>query len=311
MSGLDLYLPIAEMPFNVLTVLAVSAAVGFVSGMFGIGGGFMMTPLLIFMGVPPAIAVATGSAQIAASSTTGTLAYWRRQALDMRLGLLLLCGGMIGTVLGVWAFGALRRIGQLDLVIVLSYVTLLFSVGTLMMVESVKTLAAKRRGQPANGSQRVHKPWYFKLPFSMQFPQSNLEASIIPLVALSTLIGFIGAILGIGGGFLMVPALIYLFRVPTAIVVGTSLFQILFTMLAATVLHAATNQAVDILLALILILGGVFGAQFGARAARNVRGDWFRLMLAVLILTIGVRFSLDILVPPQEPYSFGTQETRR
>jgi uncharacterized membrane protein YfcA len=308
---LDLYLPIAEMPINVLTVLAVSAAVGFISGMFGIGGGFMMTPLLIFMGVPPAIAVATGSAQIAASSTTGTLAYWRRQALDTRLGLLLLCGGMIGTVLGVLAFGALRRIGQLDLVIVLSYVTLLFSVGTLMLIESVKTLAAKNRGQPAPGGQRVHKPWYFKLPLSMRFPQSNLETSIIPLLALATLIGFIGAILGIGGGFLMVPALIYLFRIPTSVVVGTSLFQILFTMLAATVLHAATNQAVDILLALILILGGVFGAQFGARAARNVRGDWFRLMLAVLILTIGVRFSLDILVPPQEAYSFGTQEMRR
>jgi len=305
------YLSIAEMPINVLTVLAVSAAVGFISGMFGIGGGFMMTPLLIFMGVPPAIAVATGSAQIAASSTTGTLAYWRRQALDVRLGLLLLCGGMIGTVLGVWAFGALRRIGQLDLVIVLSYVTLLFSVGGLMLIESVKTLIAKRRGQSAPGAQRVHKPWYFKLPFSMQFPQSNLEASIIPLLVLALLIGFVGAILGIGGGFLMVPALIYFFRVPTAVVVGTSLFQILFTMLAATILHAATNQAVDIMLAMVLILGGVFGAQFGARAARNVRGDWFRLMLAVLILTIGARFSLDILVPPQEPYSFGTQETRR
>lgn len=308
---MDLYLPIAEMPINALTVLAVSAAVGFISGMFGIGGGFMMTPLLIFMGVPPAIAVATGSAQIAASSTTGTLAYWRRQALDIRLGLLLLAGGMIGTVLGVWAFGALRRVGQLDLVIVLSYVTLLFSVGTLMLIESTKTLLAKRRGQAAPGAQRVHKPWYLKLPFTMAFPQSQLEASIVPLLMLATIIGFIGAILGIGGGFLMVPALIYLFRVPTAVVVGTSLFQILFTMLAATVLHAATNQAVDILLAMILILGGVFGAQFGSRAARNVRGEWFRLMLAVLILTIGARFSLDILVAPQEPYSFGTQEGRR
>lgn len=308
---MDLYLPIAEMPINALTVLAVSAAVGFISGMFGIGGGFMMTPLLIFMGVPPAIAVATGSAQIAASSTTGTIAYWRRQALDVRLGLLLLAGGMIGTFIGVWAFGALRRIGQLDLVIVLSYVTLLFSVGLLMLIESLRTLIAKRRGKPVPGAARVHKPWYFTLPFPMQFPQSQLEASAVPLFLLALVIGIAGAILGIGGGFLMVPALIYLFRVPTSVVVGTSLFQILFTMLAATVLHAATNQAVDILLALILIIGGVFGAQFGARAARNVRGEWFRLLLALLILAIGARFSLDIVVPPQEPYSFGTQEGHR
>ncbi len=308
---MELYLPIAEMPINVFTVLAVSAAVGFISGMFGIGGGFMMTPLLIFMGVPPAIAVATGSAQIAASSTTGTLAYWRRQALDVRLGLLLLIGGMIGTFAGVWAFGALRRIGQLDLVIVLSYVTLLFSVGSLMLAESLKTFIAKRRGQTGLALSDTKKPWYLSLPFQMQFPQSQLEASALPLMGLALVIGFIGAILGIGGGFLMVPALIYLFRVPAGIVVGTSLFQILFTMLAATILHAATNQAVDILLALILILGGVFGAQFGARAARNVRGDHFRLLLALLILAIGVRFSLDILVTPQEPYSFGTQELRR
>ena len=308
---MELYLPIAEMPINVLTVLAVSAAVGFISGMFGIGGGFMMTPLLIFMGVPPAIAVATGSAQIAASSTTGTLAYWRRQALDVRLGMVLLVGGMVGTIIGVWAFGALRRLGQLDLVIVLSYVTLLFSVGSLMLIESVKSLLTRRDGQATSRTDLAHQPWYYSLPLQVQFPQSQLETSAIPLLALAVIIGFIGAILGIGGGFLMVPALIYLFRVPTSIVVGTSLFQILFTMLAATVLHAASNQAVDILLALVLILGGVFGAQFGARAARNVRGEKFRLLLALLILAIGLRFSLDILVAPQEPYSFGTQEGRR
>ena len=308
---MDLYLPIAEMPINALTVLAVSAAVGFISGLFGIGGGFMMTPLLIFMGVPPAIAVATGSAQIAASSTTGAIAYWRRQALDLRLGLLLLSGGMLGTLMGVFAFGALRRMGQLDLVIVLSYVTLLFSVGSLMFIESARTLIAKRKGHAAAVSGRVKRPWYFALPLRMRFPQSQLYTSALPLIGLAMVIGFIGAVLGIGGGFLMVPALIYLFRVPTSVVVGTSLFQILFTMLAATILHAATNQAVDILLALILILGGVFGAQFGARAARNVRGEWFRLLLAILILTIGARFSLDILVAPEEPYSLGTQEGRR
>lgn len=308
---MDLYLPIAEMPINALTVLAVSAAVGFISGLFGIGGGFMMTPLLIFMGVPPAIAVATGSAQIAASSTTGAIAYWRRQALDLRLGLLLLSGGMLGTLMGVFAFGALRRMGQLDLVIVLSYVTLLFSVGSLMFIESARTLIAKRKGRATADSGRVKRPWYFALPLRMRFPQSHLYTSALPLIGLAMVIGFIGAVLGIGGGFLMVPALIYLFRVPTSVVVGTSLFQILFTMLAATILHAASNQAVDILLALILILGGVFGAQFGARAARNVRGEWFRLLLAILILTIGARFSLDILVAPEEPYSFGTQEGRR
>lgn len=308
---MDLYLPIAEMPINALTVLAVSAAVGFISGLFGIGGGFMMTPLLIFMGVPPAIAVATGSAQIAASSTTGTIAYWRRQAVDVRLGLILLSAGMVGTLIGVWAFGALRRMGQLDLVIVVSYVTLLLSVGTLMFFESVRSLIAQQQGQAIAGNGRVKRPWYFALPLRMRFPQSHLYTSVLPLMVLAMIIGIIGAVLGIGGGFLMVPALIYLFRVPTSVVVGTSLFQILFTMLAATILHAANNQAVDILLALILILGGVFGAQFGARAARNVRGDWFRLLLASLILAIGLRFSLDILVAPAEPYSLGTQEGRR
>ena len=309
-QGVQIYLPIADLPVSIFLVLGLGAAVGFISGMFGVGGGFLMTPLLIFIGIPPAVAVASEAAQIAASSMTGAIAYWRRLALDFKLGTVLLVGGIAGTVLGVLFFNAMRRVGQLELVIVLSYITLLGTVGGMMLVESLRSILSARRGTVPPRRRNGPRPWYFGLPFRMRFHRSKLYVSVIPLLALALSVGFAGAVLGIGGGFLMVPALIYLFRVPTAVVVGTSLFQILFTMVAATILHAATNASVDVVLAMLLVIGGVFGAQFGARAGRNISGEQFRLLLALIVLAVCVRFVAEIVVRPDDLFTIGIADAR-
>jgi uncharacterized membrane protein YfcA len=308
---LQIYLPIAEMPVSVLLILAMGAAVGFVSGLFGIGGGFLMTPLLIFLGIPPAIAVATQSAQIAASSMTGTLAALRRKAVDVKLGAVLTAGGFVGAVLGVWFFAAARRAGQLELVIVVSYVTLFTTVGSLMLAESLRDFVSARRGVVRSRRRGGEHPPYLGLPLRMRFPRSKLYASVIPLTSLALFVGFAGTLLGIGGGFIMVPALLYLFRVPTAVVIGTSQLQILLTSLLAVVLQATINGAVDIVLALILIVGGVFGAQFGSRAGRSLRADLFRFLLAILVLAVGLRFAIELVIRPLEPFSLTTGEPRR
>ncbi|GGC83486.1 sulfite exporter TauE/SafE family protein [Chelatococcus reniformis] len=300
---MEIYLPIADMPVNVFLLLAMGAAVGFISAMFGISGGFLMTPLLIFLGIPAAIAVASQTSQIAASSMTGVLGYARRGALDLKLGAVLTLGGAVGTVAGVAFFNAMRRLGQLELVIVVSYVVLFGFIGTLMLVESLRALWSARRGVARRRRRGGEHPWYVGLPLRMRFYRSKLYASVIPFLAVAFLIGFAGAVLGVGGGFIMVPTLLYLFRIPATVVVGTSLFQILCTMLGATVLHAVTNQLVDVVLALILVVGGVFGAQFGARAGQRLGGETFRLLLALLVLAVGVRFALELVVQPHEPFS--------
>ncbi len=307
---MQIYLPIAEMSVSVLLILGMGAAVGFVSGLFGIGGGFLMTPLLIFLGIPPAVAVATQSAQIVASSTTSALGAWRRRALDTRLGGVLLAGGLVGTALGVWFFAAARRAGQLDLVIVVSYVSLFSVVGGLMLKESIKEFWSTRRGVVRPRRRAGQHPFYMRLPVRLRFYRSRIYVSVLPLLGLALAIGFAGAVLGIGGGFILVPALLYLFRVPTAVVVGTTQFQILWTTLAALVLHAIANQAVDAVLALLLILGGVFGAQFGARAGRNLRADLFRFLLALLILGVGLRFAIELVVRPADRFSLVVSEMR-
>lgn len=300
---MQIYLPIAEMPLNMLLVLALGAAVGFVSGLFGVGGGFLMTPLLIFLGVSPAVAVATQSAQIAASSTTGVLAAFRRRAVDVKLGAVLISGGVVGTLLGIAFFRAMRRLGQLELVITVSYVTLFGVVGSLMLMESLRVLT-RPKGEIA--PVRSLLPASFDtLPLRMRFDQSGLETSLVPVLTLAVFIGFAGAVMGIGGGFILVPALLYFFRVPTATAVGTSQFQILFTMVVATVLHALANESVDIVLALLLIIGGVFGAQIGGRAGRNLDSEVFRLLLALLILGVGLRFALDLVLTPRDAFSIG------
>lgn len=291
------------MPVGILLILAMGMAVGFVSGLFGIGGGFLMTPLLIFLGIPPAIAVATQSAQIAASSTTGALAALRRNAVDAKLGGVLIVGGTVGTVMGALVFGAMRRAGQLDLVIVVSYVTLFTGIGSLMLAESLREVVSSRRGT-ARPRRRAgeHPPW-FGWPFRMRFPRSRLYASVIPIAGLALAVGFAGTLLGIGGGFIMVPALLYLFRVPTAVVIGTSQLQVLCTALLAVVLQSWLNGAVDLVLALMLIIGGVFGAQFGVRAGRGLRADLFRILLGVLVLAVGIRFAIELVLRPSELFT--------
>lgn len=308
---MQLYLPIAELPLNLFLLLGMGGSIGFISGLFGVGGGFLLTPLLIFVGVPAPVAVATSSVHIAASSVTGSLTYWRRNALDLKLGLVLVAGGLIGTVLGVLFFNQMRKLGHLDVVITLSYVTLLMSVGCLMFVESIGAMVERRKGKVVALRHAGEHRWYERLPFPMRFHRSKMSTSVIPLIVLGAVIGFVGTVLGIGGGFLVVPALIYFFRVPTSIVVGTSLFQILVTMIVATLLHAVISQAVDVLLALTLVVGGVIGAQFGARTGQALKGEQFRLLLALLILAVGIRFAFDIVGAPIDLFSINATELDR
>jgi uncharacterized protein len=307
---MQLYLPIAELPLNLFLLLGMGGAIGFISGLFGVGGGFLLTPLLIFVGVPAPVAVATSSVHIAASSVTGALTYWRRKALDLKLGVVLTVGGLAGTVLGVLFFNQMRKLGHLDLVITVSYVTLLMSVGFLMFVESAGAALDRHRGRVATPQPRLRR-WDAGLPLRMHFARSKMTVSVLPLVILGAIIGFVGTVLGIGGGFLVVPALIYFFRVPTSVVVGTSLFQILFTMSAATFFHATMTQSVDVVLALTLVVGGVIGAQFGARAGQALKGEEFRLLLALLILIVGVRFASDLFIRPPDPFSITMVEPER
>jgi len=307
----QIYLPIAELPVNVLMILFMGLAVGFISGMFGIGGGFLMTPLLIFVGISPAVAVASVASHIAASSFSGAISYWRRRALDPALASILLMGGLTGTTAGVLLFTLLRALGQLDLTIGVSYLFLLGGVGIMMIVESMRAIARSRAGKPAEIRRPGSHIWIHGLPLKMRFKTSKIYVSVIPICVIGFIIGFIGAIMGIGGGFLLVPALIYLIRVPTGVVIGTSMVLTLVTMAYATVMHAATNHLVDAVLALILMIGGVIGAQFGARAGQRFSSEQLRLLLGVLVLAVGLRFAFDLVVQPTELYTIrSTEETQ-
>jgi hypothetical protein len=299
----QIYLPIAELPVNVLLILFMGLAVGFISGMFGIGGGFLMTPLLIFLGISPAVAVASVTAHIAASSMSGAISYWRRRAIDLALAFMLLAGGIVGTAFGVWLFTLLRAIGQLDITIGLSYVLLLGIVGALMVIESVRAILRARQGKPVELRRPGSHTWIHGLPFKLRFKRSRIYVSAIPVWAIGFVIGFVGAVMGIGGGFLLVPMLVYVLRVPTATVIGTSTVLTLVTMISATVLHAATNHQVDAVLALMLMVGGSIGAQFGAQAGQKMRAEWLRLLLGALILAVGIRFAVVMVVPPDDLYA--------
>ena len=300
---MEIYLPIADLPVNIFLVMAMGVAVGFISGMFGIGGGFLMTPLLIFIGIAPAVAVATVSTHIAASSCSGAIAYWRRKTIDIPLALMLLAGGILGTTAGVWLFTLLRSLGQLDLMIGLSYVTLLTIVGALMIYESLRAVMRSQRGQPAIFRRAGSHAWFHGLPLKLRFKRSKIYVSVIPVWAIGFIMGFLGAIMGIGGGFILVPMLIYLLRVPTATVIGTSMVLTLATMASAILLHATANHLVDAVLGLILMVGGVIGAQFGARAGQMLSGEWLRLLLGLLVLAVGLRFAAQLVVRPADPYS--------
>ena len=300
---MQIYLPIADLPVNVFLILGMGLAVGFISGMFGIGGGFLMTPLLIFIGVSPAVAVASVSTHIAASSFSGALNYWRRGAIDVALALMLLSAGIIGTATGVWLFTTLRALDQLDLMIGLSYVTLLTLVGAFMIYESVLAELRARKGMPATLRRPGSHNWVHGLPLKLRFKRSKIYVSAIPVWGIGFIIGFAGAMMGIGGGFLLVPMLIYFLRVPTATVIGTSMVLTLVTMASATVMHAATNHLVDAILALILMVGGVVGAQFGARTGQKMRGERLRLLLGILVFMVGMRFAFELVVKPDDLFS--------
>ena len=301
-----IYLPIAELSVNMFVIFGMGAAVGFLSGLFGVGGGFLLTPLLIFSGIPPVVSVATVASQIVASSASAALSYWRRRMIDLKLALVLMLSGAVGTLIGVTVFNGLRSLGQLDLIIGLSYVSFLGAIGGLMLTESIRAILNARRGKPAPLRRPGQHSWVHGLPLKMRFKRSKLYVSAIPVVALGVGIGFLGALLGIGGGFILVPALIYLLRVPANLVIGTSLIQIVATMSVATVLHALTNYSVDLVLAIILMVGGVIGAQFGARVGQNIRGDFLRALLGLLVLAVALRFFFGLVTPPEEPFSITT-----
>ena len=300
---MQIYLPIADLAINIFLLFAMGLAVGFVSGMFGVGGGFLMTPFLIFLGISPGVAVATVASHITASSFSGALSHWRRRAVDVAMAFLLLAGGLVGTASGVWLFTKLRAIGQLDLLIGLSYVIMLTAVGGLMLVESVRAIIRVRRQQFSPLHRSGAHTWVHALPLRMRFRHSKIYVSVIPVWGIGYVIGLVGAVMGIGGGFLLVPMLIYFLRMPTATVIGTAAVLTTATMAVASVMHALTNHLVDAVLALVLMVGGVIGAQFGARAAQNMPPERLRLLLALLILAVGLRFGYELISRPANLYS--------
>ncbi|MEQ1653571.1 MAG: sulfite exporter TauE/SafE family protein [Hyphomicrobium sp.] len=301
---MHVYLPIAEMPVNVLVFLGLGAAIGFLSGLFGVGGGFLLTPLLIFLGIPPAVAVGTGTAHIVATSVSGAFTQYQRNNVDIKMGLVMLTGGLAGTVIGVEAVRLLRKAGQFDLAISLSYVTFLGVIGTLMLIEGINAWRKINAGAPSRTRKSGQHSWVDGLPLKMRFHRSKLYISAIPPAVIGMFIGFLAAIMGIGGGFVMIPAMIYLLRMPTSVVVGTSLFQIVFVAAFAVLLHAVQNRTVDIVLALLLITGGVLGAQFGTLSGERLRGEQMRILLAGLVLIVAVRMAVDLVVTPNELFSF-------
>jgi uncharacterized protein len=305
---MNLYLPVAEMSANMLVFLAMGGAVGFLSGMFGVGGGFLMTPLLIFAGIPAAVAVGTEAAQILASSVSGALAQWRRRAIDIKMGAVLLSGGLVGSALGVLLLGVLRRRGIFDSFLSACYVTFLGVVGLLMLIESSRTMRQVRAGRLVARHRPGQHSWVHRLPLKMRFHRSRLYVSAIPPLLLGLFVGLLAAIMGVGGGFIIVPAMIYLLRVPTNVVVGTSLFQIVFLTAAITVLQASVNHNVDVVLAAALMAGAVVGAQFGTVAGQRLKGEELRFLLATFILFVCVRFAWQLIAPPAEVYSIGGAE---
>ena len=299
---MHIYLPIAEMSVNIFLILGMGGAVGFLSGLFGVGGGFLMTPLLIFIGVPPPVAVGTEANQIVASSVSGVLAHWRRANVDFKMGFVLRLGGFVGSSLGVILFKYLQNLGQLDLVIKLSYVIFLGIIGFLMLWESSRTIIRARSAAARRGKLHQHN-WFHGLPFKMRFRKSKLYISAILPFLIGATVGVLSAIMGVGGGFIMVPAMIYLLGMPTSLAIGTSLFQIIFVTANVTFLQALTVQTVDILLAVLLLTGAVIGAQFGSKYSVRMKGEQLRALLALLVLGVCVKMIFDLTVMPADLYS--------
>ena len=294
-----IYLPIAEVSMHIGIIIGLGGGVGFLSGLFGVGGGFLMTPLLIFFGIPPAVAVSTEANQIVASSVSGVLAHMRRGNVDFKMGGILMAGGVIGSSLGVALFSFLQSIGQIDLVIQLSYVVFLGIIGSLMLTESIRTIIRSRKPGAVRGKLHQHN-WLHGLPLKMRFRRSKLYISAILPLALGAFVGILAAIMGVGGGFIMVPAMIYLLGMPTSVVVGTSLFQIIFVTANVTLLQSIQTQTVDFLLAGLLLFGAVIGAQFGSRAGALLRGEQLRGLLALMVLAVCIKIGYDLVVRPED-----------
>ncbi len=303
---MQIYLPIAEISVNAFLLLGLGGLVGILSGMFGVGGGFLMTPLLFFIGIPPAVAVATEANQIVASSFSGVLAHWRKKTVDIRMGVVLQIGGLIGAAFGVVIFNILKSLGQVDLLITLSYVTFLGIIGSLMFVESVGALRRSRKQTSQPRPVRRQRNWVHTWPLKMRFRTSGLYISVIPPILVGMAVGVLAAIMGVGGGFIMVPAMIYILGMPTKVVVGTSLFQIILVTAFTTLLHATTNHTVDMALAVLLLIGGVVGAQIGTQIGTKLKAEQLRVLLALMVLLVCGKLAADLLLQPSELYSLGT-----
>lgn len=304
---MTIYLPIAEVSVNAYLLLGAGGIVGILSGMFGVGGGFLLTPLLFFIGIPPAVAVATQSAQIVASSISGVLAHVQRRTVDFKMGGVLLIGGLVGAALGVLIFNYLKSLGQVDLFVRLCYVLFLGVIGGLMFFESVRAWR-RSKSKSYKPAPRKQRGWVHSMPLKMRFRTSGLYISAIPVVVVGTVVGILSSIMGVGGGFIMVPAMIYILGMPTKVVVGTSLFQIIFVAGFSTILHATTNYTVDIALALLLLIGGVIGAQFGTQIAVKMKSEQLRILLSLMVLVVCFRIALDLLIMPSELFSLGIIE---
>lgn len=299
---MHVYLPIAEISVNVFLLLGLGAGIGVLSGLFGVGGGFLMTPVLMMIGVPPAVAVGSGVNQLVATSITGVIAHWRRKNVDFKMGFVLLIGGVFGSTGGVFLFKALQKLGHIDLVISLCYVVFLGGIGVLMFAESMRSMLRQRRG--SGGRRKLHKhTWVHGLPFKLRFHRSRLYVSALLPLAVGALVGVLAAIMGVGGGFIMVPAMIYLIGMPTSVVAGTSLFQILFVVANVTFLQAWQNQTVDIVLALLLLVGSIAGVQIGTRLGAKLPSEQFRVLLALLVLITCGKIVFDLVATPSSPFS--------
>ena len=301
---MQIYLPIAEVSVNIFLLLGLGGIVGVLSGMFGVGGGFLMTPLLFFIGIPPAVAVATEANQIVASSFSGVLAHFRRKTVDFKMGTVLLIGGLTGAAVGVVIFNYLKAQGQVDLLVKLCYVVFLGVIGSLMFVESLNALRKSRKNATVTTTRR-QRGWMQALPLKTRFRTSGLYISVLPPLVVGLFVGILSAIMGVGGGFIMVPAMIYLLGMPTKVVVGTSLFQIIFVTGFTTLLHATTNYTVDMALAVLLLVGGVIGAQIGTQIGTRLRAEQLRILLAMMVLAVCFKLALDLLIEPSELYSLG------
>ncbi|MBB4796712.1 hypothetical protein D3C87_432260 [compost metagenome] len=297
---MDIYLPIAEVSVNWPFLVLLGALVGFVSGLFGIGGGFLMAPVLVFMGIPPTVAVASQASHVVASSTSGVIRYSGMKAVDYRIGGIMAVGGALGALAGVEMFRYLRLLGQADLVVAVSYLVFLGLIGSMMLYESLTQILHRVRGETPPRKERRRPMWLYGLPFRMRFPRSGLYISAIPPFGLGVFAGILSAIMGVGGGFILVPAMLYVLRMRASVVVGTSLFQIIITTAVTTILQAGRNQTVDIVLSTILLLGGVVGAQFGAKLSGRFRAEEMRAALGLIVLLVGIQMGLELFVRPSD-----------